>query len=234
MSSATPYRHPKALHMRRCAGGAKHGSATMVGFLKDNALSLLMVALFLIFWGAQSYTGYLVYEDDAARTRQPRLSYASYLRSAHFWEATFENWESEFFQMGSLVVLTVFFKQKGSIESDDEDEKKSSRQKRTKSAGRFRSKPMRILYENSLGIALMSLFFFCFAGHAMSSYAQHSQELAALGRHVPAFIEFMRSPELWFESTQNWQSEFLAVASLTILSIFLRQKNSAESKSVDC
>ncbi|MFN8655239.1 MAG: DUF6766 family protein [Candidatus Obscuribacterales bacterium] len=232
MSSATPYRHPKALHMRHGVGGPNRRSATIRGFLKDNALSLLMVTLFLMFWGAQSYTGYLVYEDDSARTRQPHLSYIQYLRSAHFWEATAENWESEFFQMGSLVVLTVFFKQKGSIESDDDDEKTSSKKKRTKSS-HIRSKLLRILYENSLGIALLSLFAGCFAGHAASSYAEHSQELAALGQHVPTFMEFMRSPELWFESTQNWQSEFLAVASLTILSIFLRQKNSAESKTVD-
>lgn len=235
MSSST--RHPKALHMQRNACQTRKSKKSgLKAILKDNALSILMVGLFLTFWGAQSVSGYLVYEDEAARSKQPRLTYSQYLRSAHFWEATSENWESEFFQMASLVVLTVFFKQKGSIEADSdeggESGKGSAVKKRTKAEQL--SKPLRILYENSLGIALTALFLGAFAAHAASSYMQHCQELIALGKHAPAFSEFMRSPELWFESTQNWQSEFLAVASLTILSIFLRQKNSAESKSVDC
>jgi hypothetical protein len=90
--------------------------------LRENGLSLVLVTLFLLFWAGQSLVGHREYNNDQQEHRQPEVSYGSYLRSAHFWEATAENWESEFFQMFGYVILTAVLYQKGSSESKKLDE----------------------------------------------------------------------------------------------------------------
>ena len=86
-------------------------------FVYENSLSLTMLGLFLVFLLGQSVAGWLVYNVDQADHRQPAIPYGAYLQSSHFLEAVFENWESEFLQMGAYVILTVFLRQKGSPES---------------------------------------------------------------------------------------------------------------------
>src|SRR5512132_2966867 len=85
--------------------------------LRDNGLSITMFGLFLIFCVGQSIGGYKADNSDNEQHRQPPESYGEYLTSGAFVEATFENWESEFLQMGSYVVLTALLIQKGSPES---------------------------------------------------------------------------------------------------------------------
>jgi hypothetical protein len=193
----------------------------------NNSLSVVVLVIFLLSWVGQSIAGNLVYNDQAKEHHQPQLNYIQYLGSSHFWEATAENWESEFLQLSAMVVLTIFLKQKGSAESNDEEALKDT-------PPIMRKHPVtRWLYENSLGLALFFIFLGCFAGHAYSSCLENNAEAVAHGEPEESFSEFLLSPELWFESFQNWQSEFLAVGSLTVLSIFLRQKGSAESKDMD-
>jgi hypothetical protein len=88
------------------------------------------------------------------------------------------------------------------------------------------------LYEHSLTIALLLLFAASFALHAMGGAREFSQEELAHGGQAVSTLEFMRTARFWFESFQNWQSEFLAVAALAVLSVFLRQRGSPESKPV--
>jgi hypothetical protein len=208
-------------------------------FLRDNSLSLVMLGLFALFLFAQSVTGLNVYNDDQREHGEATISYPEYLRTGHFVEATFENWESEYLQMGAYVVFTVFLFQRGSSESKDPDKEEpvdeDPRQARDRDGipwpVRYGGLPLKV-YENSLSIALLLLFLFSFIAHAIGGAREYSQEQIAHGGHAVSTIEFLRTSEFWFQSFQNWQSEFLAVFSIVALSVFLRQRGSPESKPV--
>jgi hypothetical protein len=198
-----------------------------------------MLGLFALFLFAQSVTGLNVYNDDQREHGEATISYPEYLRTGHFVEATFENWESEYLQMGAYVVFTVFLFQRGSSESKDPDKEEpvdeDPRQARDRDGipwpVRYGGLPLKV-YENSLSIALLLLFLFSFIAHAIGGAREYSQEQIAHGGHAVSTIEFLRTSEFWFQSFQNWQSEFLAVFSIVVLSVFLRQRGSPESKPV--
>jgi hypothetical protein len=205
--------------------------------LRDQGLTLVMLGLFLIFLGAQSVTGFRVYNDERVQMGKSEISYGRYLRSGHFVEATFENWESEFLQMGAYVLLTAFLIQRGSAESRDPDKDKNSDQEdepvTADSPWLVRHGGLSLkVYENSLPIVLLTIFLICFILHAWGGAKVYSEEQLAEGGHAYTTWKFMHTSQCWFQSLQNWQSEFLAVGALVVLSIFLRQRGSPESKPV--
>ncbi|MFN8620427.1 MAG: DUF6766 family protein [Chloroflexota bacterium] len=206
--------------------------------IRDNALSLVMFGLFALFLLGQGVTGFQVLDEERTSHGQPPIGPLDYLTSGHFVEATFENWESEFLQMGALVLLTVALHQRGSKESKDPDaEEEVDREPDPTRPGA--PGPMRVgglvreVYEHSLTLALFGLFFASFALHALGGLGEHDRELAAHGEPPVGLVEFVESPDFWFQSFQNWQSEFLSVGVLVVLTIFLRQRGSPESKPVD-
>jgi hypothetical protein len=208
-------------------------------FFRDNGLLLTMFGLFVVFLVAQSVTGYRVDNDDRHEHGESPIGYSDYLTSGHFIEATFENWESEYLQMGAYVLLTAFLVQRGSAESKDPDKKEpvdeDPRQERHHPDAPWAVRHGGValtLYEHSLTIALFLLFLFSFIMHGIGGAREYSEEQLAHGGHAVSMVEFLQTPEFWFQSFQNWQSEFLAVASLVLLSIFLRQRGSPESKPV--
>jgi len=208
-------------------------------FLRDNGLSLVMFGLFALFLFAQSVTGFSVYNDDQREHGEETISYPEYFRTGHFIEATFENWESEYLQMGVYVLFTVFLFQRGSSESKDPDKEESvdedprPAQDRSEAPWPVRyGGPVLKLYEHSLATALFLLFLVSFVLHAIGGASEYSQEQLAHGGQAVSTWEFLHTSEFWFQSFQNWQSEFLAVFSLVVLSIFLRQRGSPESKRV--
>jgi hypothetical protein len=211
----------------------------MKHFLRDNGLSLVMFGLFVFFLIAQSITGLGVYNDDQHEHGGATISYPEYLHTGHFVEATFENWESEYLQMGAYVLFTVFLFQRGSSESKDPDKEEAvdedprQAQDRPDVPGPVRGGGLALkLYEYSLSIAFLLLFLFSFGLHAIGGAREYSQEQLAHGGRAVSTMEFLRTSEFWFQSFQNWQSEFLAVFSIVVLSIFLRQRGSPESKPV--
>jgi hypothetical protein len=208
-------------------------------FLRDNGLSIAMFGLFFVFVTAQSIMGFLDYNSTEKEHGRPSVGYVEYLTSGDFAEAVFENWESEFLQMGLYVVLTVFLYQRGSAESKDPEAPHPA------DAGygedRYRADapwPVRRgglalkLYENSLSIALLSLFAFSFAMHAIGGAEAYSQEQLEHGAPSVTVLQYLATPRFWFESFQNWQSEFLAIGAIIVLSIYLRQRGSSQSKAV--
>jgi hypothetical protein len=207
-------------------------------FVHRNGLALACFGFFFLFWAAQSVTGWHVYNEEAATHGQSAVSYGSYLVTGHFLEATFENWESEFLQMFAFVLLTAWLVQRGSAESrgvgDDPADADPAAHRTDPDApwpvrrGGLWSK----LYENSLLIAFVALFALSIVGHALGGAAEYSEELQAHGEPAASVAEFVASSDFWFQSFQNWQSEFLAVGSIVVLTIFLRQKGSPESKPV--
>jgi len=208
--------------------------------LRENGLSLVLMSLFLLFWLGQSIVGHHEHNSEQRQHGQPELAYGSYLRSAHFWEATAENWESEFFQMFGYVMLTAFLYQKGSSESKQPGEpapvdRDPRRHKRPGSPWPVRRGGLILkLYENSLSLAFLLFFLLSISLHAVSGAAVHNHEQAAHGQPENlSFLQYAVTSQFWFESLQNWQSEFLAIAAMVVWSIFLRQRGSPESKPVD-
>lgn len=210
----------------------------MKKFLRNNGLSLVFFALFLITLFGQFFTGFSQHNKERKEEHQPELTLNRYIHSGHFIQATFENWESEFLQMALFVVLTISLRQKGSSESkrcdgpEEVDREPSAKRKDApwpvKKGGIILS-----LYKNSLSIALLLLFVLSFVLHFGGSLQNENEELAAKGLPKETITQYMGSSRFWFESFQNWQSEFLSVFAIVILSVFLRQKGSPQSKPVD-
>lgn len=203
---------------------------------RDWGLTITMLAIFAVILVGQSVSGWRVYNADQRDHARPPVAYVEYLGGSHFWEATTENWESEFLQMFGLVVLTIFLRQKGSPESDEPDEppgaEKPPKDRRPPWPVR-RGGAWKRLYEHSLSLALLTLFLVTFAGHVLSGAAEYSGEQLDHGRRPVSAAEFLSEPQLWFESLQNWQSEFLSSGLLVIMSVFLREKGSSQSKPVE-
>jgi hypothetical protein len=208
--------------------------------LRENGLSLVLMSLFLLFWLGQSVAGHREFNSDQREHRQPEISFSSYLKSAHFWEATAENWESEFFQMFGYVILTAMLYQTGSSESKKLGEtepvdRDPRRHKRKDAPGPVRRGGLVLkLYENSLSLAFLLFFLISITMHAVAGAGVYNEDQAAHGQveHL-SFLQYAGTSRFWFESFQNWQSEFLSIAAMVILSIYLRQRGSPESKPVD-
>jgi len=208
----------------------------MKKFWHRNGLSVVLLGFFVLtLVTAQFHTGRLEYNEERAERDLPPVSAGGYWRSPHFLEATMENWESEFFQMFIYVALTVFLFQKGSAESNDPDKPKKKEPPLTKRSpwAARRGGWVRHVYEHSLSLAFLALFLVSFVLHAHSGARLRNEEEAARGQAPQSTIEYMASSHFWFESFQNWQSEFMAIGSMVVLSIFLREKGSPESKPVN-
>ncbi|HJR09425.1 MAG TPA: DUF6766 family protein [Pyrinomonadaceae bacterium] len=212
-------------------------------FFRNNGLSLVLFILFFFtLLVGQSIVGQREYNNDQKEHGQPTVVYADYLLTAHFLEATMENWESEFLQMFIFIVLTIFLYQKGSAESKDPDkEEEVDRDPRKARDKRNAPWPVRRggfilkLYENSLSLAFIILFFISFWLHAMGGAGEYNQDQIEHGHasEQVSTLTYMCTSRFWFESLQNWQSEFLAIGLMVLLTIRLRQKGSPESKPVD-
>jgi hypothetical protein len=211
----------------------------MGAWIRDRGLTLVLMAMFVIFLAAQLVTGHHEYNAEQQEHHRQAISMSDYLKTGHPWEAIFENWESEFLQMAVFVLLTTVLIQKGSPESRrpgvvelvDSDP-------RNFSASDDAPWPVRrggwilVLYENSLGLAFVCLFVLSWIGHVAGGYAEYAADQVEHGERAPALSDYVSSSRFWFESFQYWQSEFLAIAAMVWLAVYLRQRWSPESKPV--
>ena len=207
-------------------------------FLKDNGLTIVLVLLFLGSLVGHWVTGLHFENEQLLEHGGEPIGAIAFLSAPQFLSTVFENWESEFLQMSAYVVLTAFLFQKGSAESEDPDAPPRdgrlslvSRKHDAPAASRA-GYPKRWLYAHSLGISLLILFAISFVLHSLFSSRLAAEEAQMHGQIAEPFAAYLTSPQLWFESFQNWQSEFLSTAVLVVLSIWLRQKDSPESKAV--
>ncbi|KAF2330670.1 DUF6766 family protein [Flavobacterium daemonense] len=207
-------------------------------FIRNNGLSICFFLLFVGSFAGQILFGFVEHNKDLMEEGTSQISLFSYFSTGHFIESTFENWESEFLQMGLLVVLTIFLQQKGSSESKDLDkeegvDREPSPQREgapwpVKKGGWILS-----LYKHSLSIALFLLFFLSLAAHFYGSLKDENEQLVLKGLPLETASAYIGDSRFWFESFQNWQSEFLSVFAIVIFSIYLRQIGSSQSKPVD-
>lgn len=209
-------------------------------WIKDNGLTLALLFLFAVSLIGQAATGF-AHENDELREHGARaVGLIAYLGSGTFLSSLFENWESEFLQMWAFVMLTAYLYQRGSPESKDPDktapqdrdprldEKKASAPLAVRLGGLART-----IYSHSLGLALFVLFVLSFVLHLVNS-ARLAADEADLhgGGDGLNLIGHLGEAQFWFESFQNWQSEFLSTAVLIVLAIYLRERGSPESKPV--
>jgi hypothetical protein len=214
-------------------------NAAMRTWFRNHGLLLANLALFLIFIGGMALSGVRVYNSNQQEHGGSPISFAQYLGTGDFAEATFENWESEFLQMGMYVVLTAILFQRGSSESKPMDEPapqdEDPRESQDKPDAPWPVKRggwVLKLYENSLSIFFFVLFVASWALHAAGGAKAYSEEELQHGGEAVGFFKYLTTSQFWFESFQNWQSEFLAVAAIVWASIYLRQRGSSESKPV--
>jgi uncharacterized protein DUF6766 len=211
----------------------------MRSWLRDHGLLLANLALFVVFIGGMALSGVRAYNAEQLEHDGTTVSLWRYLTTGEFIEATFENWESEFLQMGMYVVLTAFLFQRGSAESkpidepapQDEDPRDSQDEPDVAWPVKRGGWVLR-LYENSLAVVFLLLFLGSWALHAVGGAQAYSEEEVQHGREPVGVAEYITTSRFWFESFQNWQSEFLAVAAIVWFSVYLRQRGSAESKPV--
>lgn len=207
-------------------------------WLRDNSLTIALMTLFAISIIGHALTGWGAYNQAQLEHGAAQVALSQYLGRGHFIATVFENWESEFLQMAIFVVLTAYLFQRGSPESKDPDispaaEKADVTRDMNKARARIHGGELVVwLYSKSLGIAMAVLFLMAFWMHLFGSTMEAAEEAADHNQAIPTMMEHLASSEFWFESFQNWQSEFLSTAVLIVLAIFLRQENSPESKKV--
>ena len=208
-------------------------------WFRDRALTLVLMAMFLGFLAAQMVTGLYEYNAIQREHGESVVSMTAYLATGHPWEALFENWESEFLQMAVFVLLTTWLVQKGSPESRrpgvkelvDSDPRGFADDPEAPWPVRRGGWILR-LYEHSLGLAFILLFLLSWIGHALGGFSDYAADEVLHHHPRPVLIDYLTSSRFWFESFQNWQSEFLAIASMVWLAVYLRQRWSPESKPV--
>jgi len=207
------------------------------GFLYKNSLTIFFVLLFLGAICAQAHYGWKEYNEELTEQGQPPVAFSGYLSSGHFISATFENFESEFLQMALYVIVTVWLRQIGSAESkklfhpsavDREPRDHKHAPWPVKKGGLILK-----IYNNSLFLCFFFLFVCTWLFHFYGSWKDHNAEQAIKSLPPVSKGEYLSEPRFWFETFQNWQSEFLSIASIIFFSIYLRQKGSPESKPVD-
>jgi uncharacterized protein DUF6766 len=211
----------------------------MPRFFRNNGLSLALLFVFLATMVGQILAGFREHNHDQRDHGQPAIGMTEYLKSGHFWEATAENWESEFLQMAMFVLFTAWLFQKGSAESKDPDgdgavdnDPRLSRHDPKAPWPVRRGGWVLWLYSHSLSLTFLALFLMSFAIHAVGGAAEYNQDQRQHGQPPVTTLRYMGTSKFWFESMQNWQSEFLSLLAMVFLSIYLREKGSPESKPV--
>ena len=206
-------------------------------FIYKNSLSIAFLLLTFLSLAGQAFTGVQQYNEFLSDHNYHIVSLFQYLCTGHFIQATFENWESEFFQMGLFIWFTVFLKQKGSSESkkigvkeefDREPKNRTNAPWAIKKGGFILS-----VYKHSLSLSLLLLFLISFVLHWYGSNKDFNQINMLEGKDTESMYAYLSNSRLWFESFQNWQSEFLSVFAIIFLSIYLREFGSPQSKPVD-
>jgi len=208
-------------------------------FLYENALTIVAFAFFAVSMVGLALAGRSAYNEDQRQHGESRVSAVGYLTSGHFMEAIGENWESAFLQMGVFVLLTRFLYQRGSSESKRIEESEAVDQDPREAKDDPKAPwPVRrggmwlTLYRNSLSGVTLLMFALSVALHAAGGASKFNENQRAHGEPTVSTIDYMGTSQFWFESFQNWQSEFFSVGVLALLTIWFRQQGSPQSKPV--
>jgi hypothetical protein len=211
-------------------------------FAAENGLSLFFGVIFLAALVGQSFAGQHAFNADQLAHDGRPLSWLDYVLSPDFGGAVLENWQSEFLQFTLFILATVWLVQKGSNESKrfEQAGRESDREQRLGShapagaprAARRRAGLRRSVYENSLVLAMAAVFLLSWGGQSLNNWRAANEERRQHGEPALAWAAYVRGADFWERSLENWQSEFLAVGTMAVFTIYLRQRGSPESKPV--
>jgi hypothetical protein len=210
-------------------------------FLRENSLSLTFFVLFLLAFFGQSISGWKSFNHEQLEHGASPVSWGGYVVSPAFGSAVLENWQSEYLQFALFILATIWLFQKGSNESKRfEDLGRESEQQQKLGAHAPAAAPgwarargwRRAIYSNSLLLVMGAIFLASWAGQSLSSWREFNDEQLQHGSQTITWARFLAEPTFWEQTLQNWQSEFLAVGTIVVFSIYLRQRGSPESKPV--
>jgi uncharacterized protein DUF6766 len=210
-------------------------------WLRDQSLSLFFLAIFFAAVLGQSIAGHSVYNQEQVSHGSEPLSWLSYVFSSHFGEAVLENWESEWLQMALFAIAGIYLFQRGSVESKQPGEYGFESDQKEKIGGFAQQNSPRLakladwrtgLYAHSLTIALTSIFLLSWLVQSLTGWTEYNNEQQEHDDAPVSWIRYVTLPDFWEKTLQNWQSEFLALGTMTVFTIYLRQRGSPESKPV--
>ncbi len=213
----------------------------MRSFLRLNSLSLFFLVIFLATVVAQSIVGVHEYNEEASAHDQDEISWGRYVRTSTFGAALLENWQSEWLQFFLFILATVWLLQQGSPESKQPDqaglesdkEQKIGRHADARSPAWATFDDWRTrLYENSLILAFGFIFLASWFVQSVTGWSEYNSEQEEHGKPTVTWATYLSRPAFWERTLQNWQSEFLAVGTMAVFAVYLRQRGSPESKPV--
>jgi hypothetical protein len=210
-------------------------------FARDNGLSIFFGLLFYATLMGQSFAGQRTLNADRGEHGEQALSWWQYVRSPDFGGAVMENWQSEFLQFSLFIGATIWLIQKGSNESKPlaDTGRESDEQQQVgvhtpphgPAWARFDDLRTRI-YENSLLLAMTLIFFGTWFAQSLNNWRVFNDEQREHAGSVVPWSSYVRNADFWEKTLQNWQSEFLAIGTMAVFTIYLRQRGSPESKPV--
>jgi hypothetical protein len=210
-------------------------------FIKHNGLTLTFLGLFVAALIFHAIAGHAAFNEDQDRHGDPHISFARYLTSSAYGVAVMENWQSEYLQFTLFVLLTVWLVQRGSPESKElgkagrqsDADQLVGRHARDTSPGWAKADGLRrLVYENSLVIVMASFWIGTWFAQSITGLTEYNSERLDHHETTVSWLHYLGSADFWEKTLQNWQSEFLAVGSMAILAVYLRQRGSPESKPV--
>jgi len=213
----------------------------MKRFLRDNSLALTFLALFLAALTLQSVAGWHDFNNDQLRHQSEAISYGRYVLSSEFGVAMLENWQSEYLQFALYIFATIWLLQRGSPESKEAD-KLGRQSEEQQGIGRHASDDSprwarvgglrTAVFSNSLLFVMGAIFIASWFGQSITGRTAYNEERLEHLQNPVAYWDYLTQADFWERTFQNWQSEFLAIGSMAILAVYLRQRGSPESKPV--
>jgi hypothetical protein len=209
--------------------------------LRNHSLSLVFLAMFLAALIGQAIAGHAEYNNEQIAHMSETVSFWRYVVSSNFGQAVMENWQSEYLQFTTFILLTVWVVQKGSPESKKLDEvgrESDEDQKIGEHAGErspkwARARGFRLwVYSNSLVLVMGTIWIGTWFAQSVTGWSSYNADQIDHQEQTISWLGYLGSADFWQTTLQNWQSEFLAVGSMAVLAIYLRQRGSPESKPV--
>jgi hypothetical protein len=210
-------------------------------FLRENSLSFFFLVLLLVTLLGQSFAGQHDHNAEQVEHGAQAISWSRYVTSSEFWSAVMENWQSEFLQFSFFIAATIWLVQKGSAESKPLEEsglQSDQKQKLESHAPQNAPRWAKVgdwrttIYSHSLLIVMTAIFFLTWAAQSITSWNVFNQDQRDHGESAIGWATYLLNPDFWEQTLQNWQSEFLAVGTMAVFTIYLRQRGSPESKPV--
>jgi hypothetical protein len=210
-------------------------------WLRESSLSLFFLLLLLASVAGQSFAGWRDFNAEQLMHQDPTVTWAFYVTSSSFWAAVMENWQSEFLQFSLFIAATVWLIQRGSNESKPpEDIGLESDQKQQVGGYAPENAPRwarvrgwkTALYSHSLLIVMTSIFFATWLAQSLTDRTVYNADQQEHGEAAVSWTGYVTTPDFWEKTLQNWQSEFLAIGTMAVFTVYLRQRGSPESKPV--